>query len=178
MTDFLSKLKEKKFFNIVDKQEDTIPGRAVPPIPSQPATVSDQGQVPVCTSHAVGKGVVDILNGANLDCDQVHQLNCLYVVSRYFLLKIVDIFDRTKLSRAWLKLLSQRRPQFGSQTCMTSAFLCKFGGGRRMRRIRKLLRLSCGSSARREFPSKIGTDLPLHPSRWRATTWRWWRSGG
>ena len=82
MADFLSKLKEKKFFNIVDKQEDTIPGRAVPPIPSQPATVSDQGQVPVCTSHAVGKGVVDILNGANLDCDQVHPLKCLYLYTR------------------------------------------------------------------------------------------------
>ena len=92
MADFLSKLKEKKFFNIVDKQEDTIPGRAVPPIPSQPATVSDQGQVPVCTSHAVGKGVVDILNGANLDCDQVHTLNCLYAYSIYFLLKIIDIY--------------------------------------------------------------------------------------
>ena len=175
MTDFLSKLKEKKFFNIVDKQEDTIPSRAVPPIPSQPATVSDQGQVPVCTSHAVGKGVVDILNGANLDCDQVYQLNCL--CSIYFLLKVVDIFDRTKLSRAWLKLLSQRRSQFGSRTCMTSASLCKFGTAKRMRRITKLSRSSCGSSARQEFQSKMGMALPLHPSRWRPTTWRWWRSG-
>ena len=71
MTDFLSKLKEKKFFNIFDKQEDTVPGRRRSPVPGQPPEVSNQGQVPVCTSHAVGKGVVAILDGANLNCYQV-----------------------------------------------------------------------------------------------------------
>merc|ERR1712227_1138391 len=34
------------------------------------AAVSDQGSVPFCASHAVGKCVVDIIDGFGLDCDQ------------------------------------------------------------------------------------------------------------
>ena len=41
-----------------------------PPAPGIPPTSSDQGQKPVCASHAVGKAVVGILDDAHYDCDQ------------------------------------------------------------------------------------------------------------
>ena len=41
-----------------------------PLAPGIPPTFSDQGQKPVCASHAVGKAVVYILDVAGYDCDQ------------------------------------------------------------------------------------------------------------
>ena len=40
------------------------------PPPAQPPKPSNQGQRPVCSSHAIAKALVDILDGFGYDCDQ------------------------------------------------------------------------------------------------------------
>ena len=63
-------LKERKFYNIKSKSLDLIPEVPPSPKPGSSPIPDDQGQQPVCTSHAVGKCVVDILDGFGYDCDQ------------------------------------------------------------------------------------------------------------
>ena len=38
--------------------------------PGQPAEPSDQGNIPVCTAHAVSKAIVDLLNDSGYNCNQ------------------------------------------------------------------------------------------------------------
>ena len=40
------------------------------PPPAQPPKPSNEGQRPVCSSHAIAKALVDILDGLGYDCDQ------------------------------------------------------------------------------------------------------------
>ena len=68
---FLTTLKARKIYDVHSKQATTMaPGFIPLAATSQPAVVSDQGNNMTCASHAVGKGVVEIIDGLGMDCDQ------------------------------------------------------------------------------------------------------------
>ena len=66
MSDLFTHLQEKKFYNIDTKRVEPIPSQQ----PSQPPVSSDQGSAETCTSHAVGKADVAILDGFGYNSDQ------------------------------------------------------------------------------------------------------------
>ena len=66
MSDLFTHLQEKKFYNIDTKKVEPIPSQQ----PSQPPVSSDQGSAETCTSHAVGKADVAILDGFGYNSDQ------------------------------------------------------------------------------------------------------------
>ena len=67
---FLNYLRRKKIFDINDRRLKPLQ-QFISHVPAgQPAVVSNQGQDPTCSSHAVGKAVVELLDGFNLDCKQ------------------------------------------------------------------------------------------------------------
>ena len=68
---FLDTLKLRKIYDVRTKQPSTMPLGFTPLASAgQPAVVSNQGNNLTCASHAVGKGVVEIINGLGMDCDQ------------------------------------------------------------------------------------------------------------
>ena len=77
--DLFTHLQEKKFYNIDTKKVETIPSQP----PSQPPVSSDQGSAETCTSHAVGKADVAILDGFGYNSDQDKIIeNCENAVGR------------------------------------------------------------------------------------------------
>ena len=67
----LNLLRQRKTYDIharVDKSVDLI--GAQPELTGQSSVVSDQGTEPTCSSHAVGKAIVEIIDGFTMDCDQ------------------------------------------------------------------------------------------------------------
>ena len=68
---FLDALKLRKIYDVRTKQPSTMP-LGFSPLASagQPAVVSDQGNNMTCSSHAVGKAGVEIIDGLGMDCDQ------------------------------------------------------------------------------------------------------------
>ena len=61
---FVNALRQRKIYDIfskVDKSADSI--GAPPELIGQPSVVSSQGNEPICASHAVGKAIVDIIDG-------------------------------------------------------------------------------------------------------------------
>ena len=68
---FLATLKARKIYDVNSKKATTMaPGFIPLAATSQPAVVSDQGNNETCASHAVGKAVVEIIDGLGMDCDQ------------------------------------------------------------------------------------------------------------
>ena len=68
---FLATLKARKIYDIKSKRATTMPpGFSLLASAGQPAVVSNQGNNLTCASHAMGKGVVEIINGHGMDCDQ------------------------------------------------------------------------------------------------------------
>ena len=67
---FLNYLRRKKIFDIRDRRLKPLQQFTSHDFVGQPAVVGDQGQDPTCASHAVGKAVVEVLNGFNLECNQ------------------------------------------------------------------------------------------------------------
>ena len=67
---FIQFLRRKKIFDISDRRLKPLQQFTAQVPPGQPAVVSDQGNDPTCSSHAVGKVIVEILDSFNLDCDQ------------------------------------------------------------------------------------------------------------
>lgn len=68
---FLNQMRKKEFFNVYSKAPEKFGIDTSFPIQvGQPASFSDQGLMPTCASHALGKAVVSILDSFGLDCDQ------------------------------------------------------------------------------------------------------------
>ena len=68
---FFKALRQRKIYDIqnrVDKSVDLI--GAPPELTGQSSVVSDQGTELTCSSHAVGKAIVEIIDGFTMDCDQ------------------------------------------------------------------------------------------------------------
>ena len=64
-------LRKKQFYNIKSESlEGVAEVPVVSPLPGSVPDVDYQGEEPVCTSHAVGKCTVDILDGFGYDCSQ------------------------------------------------------------------------------------------------------------
>ena len=68
---FKNYLRRQEYFDIVSQQVKFLYDKTEPGPPSgQPAVVSNQGNAPTCSSHAVGKCIVDIIDSYGLNCDQ------------------------------------------------------------------------------------------------------------
>ena len=68
---FINALRQRETYDIqskVDKSVDSI--GAVPELTGQSSVVSDQGTELTCASHAVGKAIVEIIDGFRFDSDQ------------------------------------------------------------------------------------------------------------
>ena len=77
--DLFTHLQGRKYFNITTQAVETIPSQP----PSQPPVASDQGTKETCTSHAVGKADVAILDGFKYNSDQdIIIENCENAVGR------------------------------------------------------------------------------------------------
>ena len=63
-------LGKRQFYNIKSKSLEHVVEVLASPLPGSPPVSDDQGEEPVCTSHAVGKCMVDILDGFGYDCSQ------------------------------------------------------------------------------------------------------------
>ena len=77
--DLFTHLQGRKYFNITTQAVETIPSQP----PSHPPVASDQGTKETCTSHAVGKADVAILDGFKYNSDQdIIIENCENAVGR------------------------------------------------------------------------------------------------
>lgn len=63
-------LEKQLFYNINSKSLERVVEVLASPVPGASPVPDDQGEEPVCTSHAVGKCTVDILDGFGYDCSQ------------------------------------------------------------------------------------------------------------
>ena len=67
--DLLQRLRRKEYFDVYEGKTKVWDGNRPLP-PSQPAIPSDQLDKETCSSHAVGKAVVELFNDYGYDCDQ------------------------------------------------------------------------------------------------------------
>ena len=68
---FFKTLTQRKTFDIQSKVDKIVDLVGAPPVPlGQPPVVSNQGNEDTCASHAVGKAIVDIIDGFNMDMHQ------------------------------------------------------------------------------------------------------------
>ena len=61
---------KRQFYNIKSESLEHVVEVLTSPVPGASPVPDDQGEEPVCTSHAVGKCTVDILDGFGYDCSQ------------------------------------------------------------------------------------------------------------
>ena len=63
-------LTQKKAFDIQSKIDKIVDRIGAIELTGQTSVVSDQGTELTCVSHAIGKAIVEIIDGFNMDCDQ------------------------------------------------------------------------------------------------------------
>ena len=67
---FVKTLTQRKTYDIQSKVDKIVDRIGAIELTGQTSVVSDQGTEPTCASHAIGKAIVEIIDGFNMDCDQ------------------------------------------------------------------------------------------------------------